>query len=267
MPVVWTDRHRGHAPDGGYWLGVRLRGRRGTRARRRAARPTRWPQERRSSRRAGPRAGAGAVGARRGVRRLPAARATRSGWLRATSPTLGNRRSCRTSSPCRASPPGRDADTAAGQHPCRDRSLRHRHADVDQRAHVRGSLCRPCTRRCTPRRLVADGAPAAYAAVRPPGHHAGPAYFGGSCYFNNAAAAAQHLRNARRAARGDRRHRRAPGQRHAGDLLVARRRALRERARRPRRRLVPALRGPRGRDRWRQREGRHGEPAAAAGHG
>ena len=23
MPVVWTDRHRGHAPDGGYWLGVR----------------------------------------------------------------------------------------------------------------------------------------------------------------------------------------------------------------------------------------------------
>jgi acetoin utilization deacetylase AcuC-like enzyme len=42
--------------------------------------------------------------------------------------------------------------------------------------------------------LVADGAPAAYAAVRPPGHHAGPGYFGGSCYFNNAAAAAQHLR-------------------------------------------------------------------------
>jgi acetoin utilization deacetylase AcuC-like enzyme len=44
--------------------------------------------------------------------------------------------------------------------------------------------------------LVEDGAPAAYAAVRPPGHHAGPAYFGGSCYFNNTAAAAQHLRNA-----------------------------------------------------------------------
>ncbi len=44
--------------------------------------------------------------------------------------------------------------------------------------------------------IVADGAPAAYAAVRPPGHHAGPAYFGGSCYFNNAAAAAQRLRAA-----------------------------------------------------------------------
>lgn len=35
---------------------------------------------------------------------------------------------------------------------------------------------------------------AAYAAVRPPGHHAGPAFFGGSCYFNSAAAAAQRLR-------------------------------------------------------------------------
>src|SRR5829696_3630540 len=29
----------------------------------------------------------------------------------------------------------------------------------------------------------------------PPGHHAGPAFFGGSCYFNNAAAAAQRLRS------------------------------------------------------------------------
>jgi len=43
--------------------------------------------------------------------------------------------------------------------------------------------------------LVADGALAAYAAVRPPGHHAGPNWFGGSCYFNNAAAAAQALRD------------------------------------------------------------------------
>lgn len=43
--------------------------------------------------------------------------------------------------------------------------------------------------------IVADGAArAAYAAVRPPGHHAGPAFYGGSCYFNNAAAAAQQLR-------------------------------------------------------------------------
>jgi hypothetical protein len=26
MPVVWSPRHRGHAPDGGYWLGVREAG-------------------------------------------------------------------------------------------------------------------------------------------------------------------------------------------------------------------------------------------------
>jgi acetoin utilization deacetylase AcuC-like enzyme len=33
----------------------------------------------------------------------------------------------------------------------------------------------------------------AYAAVRPPGHHAGTDYFGGSCYLNSAAIAAQYL--------------------------------------------------------------------------
>jgi acetoin utilization deacetylase AcuC-like enzyme len=36
---------------------------------------------------------------------------------------------------------------------------------------------------------------AAYAATRPPGHHAAAALYGGSCYLNNAAVAAQHLRD------------------------------------------------------------------------
>jgi acetoin utilization deacetylase AcuC-like enzyme len=44
--------------------------------------------------------------------------------------------------------------------------------------------------------LVAAGAPAAYALCRPPGHHAGPVSYGGSCYLNNAAIAAQALRAA-----------------------------------------------------------------------
>lgn len=44
--------------------------------------------------------------------------------------------------------------------------------------------------------LVAEGRRSAYAACRPPGHHAGSAYFGGSCYLNNAAVAAQTLRDA-----------------------------------------------------------------------
>ena len=41
--------------------------------------------------------------------------------------------------------------------------------------------------------LVRDGAPAVYAPVRPPGHHAGTSYFGGSCYLNNVAIAAHWL--------------------------------------------------------------------------
>jgi acetoin utilization deacetylase AcuC-like enzyme len=41
--------------------------------------------------------------------------------------------------------------------------------------------------------LVLDGAPAAYACCRPPGHHVTRSAFGGSCYLNNAAVAAQYL--------------------------------------------------------------------------
>ncbi len=42
--------------------------------------------------------------------------------------------------------------------------------------------------------LIAGGAPLAYALCRPPGHHAGPASYGGSCYLNNAAITAAALR-------------------------------------------------------------------------
>jgi acetoin utilization deacetylase AcuC-like enzyme len=45
-------------------------------------------------------------------------------------------------------------------------------------------------------RLIADGARFAYALCGPPGHHAGPAWLGGCCYLNNAAAATQTLREA-----------------------------------------------------------------------
>jgi acetoin utilization deacetylase AcuC-like enzyme len=41
--------------------------------------------------------------------------------------------------------------------------------------------------------LMLRGSGNAYAAVRPPGHHAGTDYFGGSCYLNNAAITAQYL--------------------------------------------------------------------------
>lgn len=42
--------------------------------------------------------------------------------------------------------------------------------------------------------LVLGGARAAYACCRPPGHHVTRDAFGGSCYLNNAAVAAQYLR-------------------------------------------------------------------------
>ena len=44
--------------------------------------------------------------------------------------------------------------------------------------------------------LVLGGERAAYALTRPPGHHATRSGFGGSCYLNNAAVAAAHLRAA-----------------------------------------------------------------------
>ena len=41
--------------------------------------------------------------------------------------------------------------------------------------------------------LVLNGEPIAYGMCRPPGHHAAHAMFGGYCFFNNAAIAAQYL--------------------------------------------------------------------------
>jgi acetoin utilization deacetylase AcuC-like enzyme len=43
--------------------------------------------------------------------------------------------------------------------------------------------------------LVLEGEPVAYACTRPPGHHVTRSAFGGSCYLNSTAIAAQHLRN------------------------------------------------------------------------
>ena len=43
--------------------------------------------------------------------------------------------------------------------------------------------------------LVAEGGEPAYALCRPPGHHAARSAYGGYCFLNNAALAAQHLRD------------------------------------------------------------------------
>jgi acetoin utilization deacetylase AcuC-like enzyme len=47
----------------------------------------------------------------------------------------------------------------------------------------------------TGQRLVSNGESAAFALCRPPGHHAAIDYFGGYCYLNNAAIAAQGFLN------------------------------------------------------------------------
>lgn len=47
----------------------------------------------------------------------------------------------------------------------------------------------------TAQQLVSGGERAAFALSRPPGHHAGPDFFGGYCFINNAAVAAQALRD------------------------------------------------------------------------
>lgn len=48
----------------------------------------------------------------------------------------------------------------------------------------------------TGQRLVATGERAAFALCRPPGHHAGSNFYGGYCFLNNAAIAAQAFRDA-----------------------------------------------------------------------
>nr|WP_315236462.1 histone deacetylase family protein [uncultured Albidiferax sp.] len=48
----------------------------------------------------------------------------------------------------------------------------------------------------TAAQLVSAGARSAFALTRPPGHHAGADFFGGYCFLNNAAIAAQSLRDA-----------------------------------------------------------------------
>lgn len=47
----------------------------------------------------------------------------------------------------------------------------------------------------TAARMISDGAPSAFALCRPPGHHAMSDRFGGYCFLNNAAIAAQYLRD------------------------------------------------------------------------
>jgi acetoin utilization deacetylase AcuC-like enzyme len=189
MPVVWSPRHRGHAPHGGYWLGVRE------------------PGDEEPERGDLLRDGMAAAGAR--IVEPPDM---------GLEPILAVHDAAFVDFLSRAYP----AWVAEGhlEDPGQPHVTGYLFANPGFAARYRGR--RPATIRAElglyavdtmtllsegtfdaasaavhaaahAADLVADGPRAAYAAVRPPGHHAGPAFFGGSCYFNNAAAAAQRL--------------------------------------------------------------------------
>ena len=193
MPVVWSERHRGHAPDGGYWLGVHETG---------DEEPVRGDLLRDELAAAGativapPDLGLDPVLAVHDRDFVDFMRRAYPAWV-----AEGHLES-----------PGQSrvvgylfANAAFARRHRADRRPATIRAELGLYAVDTMTLlsegtfdaaCSAVHAAVHAADLVVGGAPAAYAAVRPPGHHAGPAFFGGSCYFNNAAAAAQHLRQA-----------------------------------------------------------------------
>jgi acetoin utilization deacetylase AcuC-like enzyme len=193
--VVWSERHRGHRPNGGYWLGVRQPG----------------DEE--------PERGDALV-----------AGLTAAGYRLTEAPDLGLDPVLAVHEPdfvefmSRAYPAwvaeGHVDDPGQAEvvpYLFATASFARRHRRGRRPATIRAELglyamdtmtlisagtfdaaCAAVHAAVHAADLVSGGEPAAYAAVRPPGHHAGPSYFGGSCYFNSAAAAAQRLRDAGR---------------------------------------------------------------------
>jgi acetoin utilization deacetylase AcuC-like enzyme len=190
MPVIWSERHRAHAPGGGYWLGVHLPG---------DEEPARGDVLHEALLGAGARLtepvehGDAPLLAVHDEDYVAFLARAHDEWIAAghdrdpgqpvvvpyvfALPQLTSGRPSPAATAIRAEVGRYAIDTmtliGAGTY----------HA---ARAAVDGAL--------TAADAVLAGAPAAYAAVRPPGHHAGRDFFGGSCYLNNAACAAQYLR-------------------------------------------------------------------------
>ena len=192
MPAVWTPRHSGHAPDGGYWLGVRLPG---------DEEPVRGDTLRDQLVAVGamvvdaPDLGLAPVLAVHDAAFVDCLRRAYPEWVAAGhlddpgQPQVV---------PYLFAMPGFAARARADRPPASIRAELGLYATDTLTLLSEGTFDAACAAvhaSVHAAQLVLDGAPAAYAAVRPPGHHAGPAYFGGACYFNNAAAAAQHLRD------------------------------------------------------------------------
>ena len=191
MPVVWTARHRGHAPHGGYWLGIRETG---------DEEPERGDLLRDGLIDAGatvvdaPDLGRDPILAVHDADFVDFMSRVYPAWVEAGhltdpgQPHVVGYLFANAGYAARYRPDRRPATIRAelGLYAMDTMTLMSEgtfdaaSSAVHAAAHAAD--------------LVSGGARAAYAAIRPPGHHAGPAFFGGSCYFNNSAAAAQRLR-------------------------------------------------------------------------
>lgn len=193
MPVVWSERHRGHAPDGGYWLGVREEG---------DEEPVRGDVLRDGLVAAGatavepPDLGPDPIVAVHDPAFVDFMRRAYPAWVAAGhldepgQPHVVGYLFANAGFAARHRPERRPATIRA------EVGLYAMDTMTLMSEGTFDAACSAVHAAVHAADLVASGAAAAYAAVRPPGHHAGPAFFGGSCYFNNAAAAAQRLRDA-----------------------------------------------------------------------
>jgi len=192
MPVVWSERHRGHAPGGGYWLGIHEAG---------DEEPDRGDLLRDELAAAGatvveaPDLGLDPVLAVHDAVYVDFFGRAHDAWVAEGHPT----------------DPGQPhvvgylfglpafaARLDPARRPATIRAEVGLHATDTMTMISAGTFAAACAAvhsSVHAADLVAASEAAAYAAVRPPGHHAGPAYYGGSCYLNNAAAAAQRLRD------------------------------------------------------------------------
>jgi acetoin utilization deacetylase AcuC-like enzyme len=193
MPVVWTDRHRGHRPEGGYWLGVRQEP---------DEQPDRGDALHDGLAAAGheivdaPDLGLDPIVAVHDAAYVDFMSRAYASWV--AEGHLVDPGQPQVVPYLFATVPFARRH-AAGRRPATIRAELGLYAMDTMTLLSAGTFAAACAAvhaAAHAADLVAAGSGAAYAAVRPPGHHAGPAFFGGACYFNNAAAAAQRLRDA-----------------------------------------------------------------------
>lgn len=191
MPIVWSDAHRLHEPGGEVWVGVRIPG-------------TEVPARAERIRAALEAAGAPVVATEEHADEAALALHDSGlvAWLRGAWPDWRKSGLAKGPGQDRVVPylfphPGLLGDLPLGEPAATA-------ARAGRWCYDTMTLIGPGTWEAaraavdtalTATDLVAEGEPAAYALCRPPGHHATRDAYGGSCYLNNAAAAAGLLRD------------------------------------------------------------------------